>query len=187
MYETSDIRKGLKIKMDDVPWVVVDFQFIKPGKGTAFTWVKLKNLITGSVLERNFQTGKKLEPVVFEITPVQFMYADGDDFNFMNTQTYDQFSVTREALGDAAQWLLENMNVTLQFYNGKPFTVELPTFVELAVTYTEPAVKGNTATGASKEAKFSTGAAVMVPLFICEGDVLRVDTRTGTYVERVKK
>jgi elongation factor P len=187
MYETSDIRRGLKIKMDEAPWIVVDFQFIKPGKGTAFTWVKLKNLITGSVLERNFRTGEKLEPVVFEIVTVQFMYADGDDFNFMNTKTYDQFSVQRDALGDAAQWLLENMEVTLQFYQGRPVTVELPTFVELKVTYTEPAVKGNTATGASKEAELETGAKVNVPLFITEGDLLRIDTRTGEYVERAKR
>ena len=187
MYETSDIRKGLKFKMNDQPWIVVDFQFVKPGKGNAFTTTRFKNLITGQVIERNFKTGEKLEPVTLDVQQVQFMYSDGEDFHFMNTDSFDQFSCTREQLGDAAQWLLENMKLELQFYNGKPISVELPTFVELRVTYTEPAVKGNTATGATKTAQLETGAEVQVPLFVNDGELLRIDTRTGEYVERVNK
>jgi len=187
MYETSDIRKGLKVKVNDQPWIVVDFQFVKPGKGNAFTTTRIKNMITGQVIERNYKTGEKLEPVTLDVQNVQFLYAEGDDFHFMNNETYDQFHVPREQLGDAAKWLLENMVLELQFYNGKPISVELPTFVELKITYTEPAVKGNTATGATKSATLETGAEVQVPLFINDSDVLRIDTRTGEYVERVNK
>jgi elongation factor P len=187
MYETSDVRKGLKVKINDQPCIVVDFQFVKPGKGNAFTTIRTKSLTTGQVLERNYKTGEKLEPVTLDVQNVSFMYADGDDFHFMNNETFDQFSCTREQLGDSAQWLLENMKLELQFYDGKPIAVELPTFVELRVTYTEPAVKGNTATGASKTAELETGAKVQVPLFVNDGELLRIDTRTGEYVERVNK
>jgi elongation factor P len=187
MYETSDVRKGLKVKINDQPCIVVDFQFVKPGKGNAFTTIRTKSLTTGQVLERNYKTGEKLEPVTLDVQNVSFMYQDGDDFHFMNNETFDQFSCTREQLGDSAQWLLENMKLELQFYDGKPISVELPTFVELRVTYTEPAVKGNTATGASKTAELETGAKVQVPLFVTDGELLRIDTRTGQYVERVNK
>lgn len=187
MYETSDVRKGLKIKINDQPCIVIDFQFVKPGKGNAFTTIRTKSLTTGQVLERNYKTGEKLEPVTLDVQDVSFMYADGDDFHFMNNDTFDQFSCTREQLGDSAQWLLENMKLELQFYDGKPISVELPTFVELRVTYTEPAVKGNTATGATKTAQLETGAEVQVPLFVTDGELLRIDTRTGQYVERVNK
>lgn len=186
LVDTSDVRKGLKIKLNGYPWTVVDFQFVKPGKGNAFTTVKIKNLVNGNVIERTYKTGEKLEKIRLDEQPVQFLYADGDEYNFMNTETYEQFPVTREQLGDAALWLLENMEIVLQFFEGNPISVEMPTFVELVVTYTEPAVKGNTATGATKIATMETGAELQVPLFINQGEKLRIDTRTGEYVERAK-
>ena len=187
MYETSDIRKGLKFKHDGAPWIVVDFQFVKPGKGNAFTTTKFKNMISGQVLERNYKSGEKLEPVVLDEQTVQFLYADGDDYHFMNTENYEQFHVVADQLGDATKWLLENMEIVLQFFEGRPISVELPTFVQLEVTYTEPAVKGNTATGATKTAQMQTGAEIQVPLFVESGEMLKIDTRTGEYVERVKR
>jgi elongation factor P len=186
LIDTSDIRKGLKVKINNQPWAVVGFQFVKPGKGNAFTTTKLKNLISGNVIERTYKTGEKLEKVMLDEQPVQFLYADGDEYNFMNTETFDQFHVTADQLGDATKWLLENMEIVLQFFEGNPISVEMPTFVELEVAFTEPAVKGNTATGATKIAKMETGAELQVPLFINQGEKLRIDTRTGEYVERAK-
>lgn len=186
MYETSDIRKGLKVKMDGHPWVVVDFQFVKPGKGNAFTRTKLKNLITGQVVEKTFKTGEKLDEVNFEEKNAQYLYDDGEMLHFMDVKSYEQFSMTHEQFGEQARFLVENMEVTVLFYEGRAISAELPTFVELEVTYTEKGLKGDTATGASKQATLSTGAVISVPLFINVGDVLKIDTRTGEYVERVK-
>jgi len=187
MYETSDIRKGLKIKMDGYPWIVVDFQFVKPGKGTAFTRVRMKNLKTGSVLERTFKTGEKLEEANFEERRCQYLFSDGESFTFMDQETFEQIAVSAEAMGDGAKFLQDNMNVDVLLYEGAPMSVDLPTFVEAQITYCEPGVKGDTATGATKPATISSGAIVQVPLFINEGDWLKVDTRDGAYVERVKK
>lgn len=187
MYETSDIRKGLKIKMDGYPWIVVDFQFVKPGKGTAFTRVRMKNLKTGNVLERTFKTGEKLEEANFEERRCQYLFSDGESYTFMDQETFEQISVSTEALGEGAQFLQDNMSVSVLLYEGAPMSVDLPTFIEAQITYTEPGIKGDTATGATKPATISSGAIVMVPLFINEGDWLKVDTRNGSYVERVKK
>ena len=187
MYETSDIRKGLKVKMDGDPWIVVDFEFVKPGKGTAFTRCRLKNLKTGRVLDRTFKTGERLEPANFETRPCQYLYNDGENYFFMDQQNYEQIALTKDALGDQAAFLTENMDVTMLWYEGEPMSVELPTFIVAQVTYTEPGVKGDTATGATKLATVSTGAQVQVPLFVNEGDWLKIDTRDGSYVERVKK
>jgi elongation factor P len=186
MYETSDIRKGLKVKMDGDPWIVVDFQFVKPGKGTAFTRTRLKNLKTGSVLERTFKTGEKLDEAAFEERHTSFMYSDPDYFHFMDQANYEQVSVPASLVGDMKDFITENMEVTVLIYEGQPMSVELPTFIELPVTYSEPGKRGDTATGATKAATLSTGAVVQVPLFINEGDMLKIDTRTGSYVERVK-
>ena len=186
MYQTSDIRKNLKFKLDGAPWTVVEFQFVKPGKGTAFTRTKLKNLITGQVLDRTFRTGEKLEPVVLDMKKTSLMYTEGDDFHFMDSETYEQFMVGRDALGDLAKWMLENMQIDLLFYEGRPVSVEIPNFVELEITYSEPAVKGDTANNTTKPATVSTGAIVQVPLFVGEGETIRIDTRTGEYVGRVK-
>lgn len=187
MYETSDIRKGLKIKMDGYPWLIVDFEFVKPGKGTAFTRVRMKNLKTGSVLERTFKTGEKLEQADFEERKCQFQYGDGENFHFMDKETYDQIAVAADAVGDLSNFLMENMDVLVLIYEGQPMSIELPTFIVSKVTYSEPGTKGDTATGAMKNATIETGYSLQVPLFINEGDYLKVDTRDGKYVERVKK
>jgi len=187
MYETSEIRKGLKIKMDGYPWIIVNFEFVKPGKGTAFTRVRMKNLKTGQALDRTFKTGERLEPANFEERDCTYLYGDAEHYHFMDQGTYDQIAVTAEALGDASKFLIENMPVTVLLYEGEPMTVELPTFIEAQVTYSEPGKKGDTATGGTKWATISTGAQIAVPLFVNEGDWLKVDTRDGCYVERVKK
>lgn len=187
MYETSDIRKGLKIKMDGDPWIIVDFEFVKPGKGTAFTRCRLKNLKTGRVLDRTFKTGERLEPAAFEERQCSFLYADGDHYHFMDQQNYEQISMPASAVGEAANFLMDNMEVTVLIYEGEPMAIELPTFIVAQVTYTEPGMKGDTATGATKMATISTGYQLAVPLFINEGDWLKIDTRDGSYVERVRK
>jgi elongation factor P len=187
MYETSDIRKNLKIEIDGQPYLVVDFQFVKPGKGNAFTRTRLKNMITGAVLERTYKTGEKLAPALLEEHDTQFLYSDADGYHFMNKETYEQVALTRDHLGDAANWLLENMDVKILYFNREPIGVTPPTFVEMQIIESDPGVKGDTATGATKPAKFVTGATVMVPLFVNEGDWVQIDTRTGEYLRRVSK
>ena len=187
MYETSDIRKGLKVKIDGDPWIVVDFEFVKPGKGTAFTRVRIKNLKTGQALDRTFKTGERLEEADFEERAAQYLYADAEHFYFMDQQNYEQIAVPSKIMGDSAKFIQENMVVNILFYEGLPMSVDLPTFIEAKVTYSEPGKRGDTATGANKLATISTGAQIMVPLFINEGDWLKIDTRDGCYVERVKK
>lgn len=170
--------------MDGYPWTVVYFQFVKPGKGTAFTRTKMKNLITGNTVERTFRTGETLTPADISEDDMQYLYNDDEGFTFMNTETFEQVYIRKEVLGDDAQWLMEQMTVRVLFYKGNPVNVELPNFIEVEVTYTEPAVKGNTSTGATKTAELATGAKVQVPLFIEQGDILKIDTREGIYVER---
>lgn len=186
MYNTSDIKNNLKIEMDGAPYNVVYFQFVKPGKGTAFTRTKLKNLLTGNVIERTFRSGEKLEPADVATHSMQYLYNDGEMFHFMNTETFEQVGIMAGVIGDDAQFLLEEAIATVLFYKGQPVNVELPNFVDLVVEYTEPAVKGNTAQGATKTAKMQTGAEIQVPLFVETGELLRIDTRTAAYVERVK-
>ena len=185
MYATSDIKKNLKIKMDGAPWTVVEFLFVKPGKGTAFTRTKLKNLITGQVVERNLRSGEQLEPADIDRRTATMMYQDGDDFFFMDQENYEQFPVSTEALGDSAKWLLDEMKVELCFYEGRVVTVDIPNHIEVEITYCEPAVKGNTATNATKPATVANGATVQVPLFIKQGERIKIDTRNRSYVERV--
>ncbi|PKN57552.1 MAG: elongation factor P [Deltaproteobacteria bacterium HGW-Deltaproteobacteria-14] len=187
MYQTSDIKKGLKFKMDGAPWNVVEFQFVKPGKGTAFTRTKMKNLLTGQVIERNFRTGETFEPVDVETRTANFMYIDGEHFFFMDGETYEQFPVGATAMGDASKWLVDNMPCDILFYEGRAITVDVPNFVELEITYCEPAVKGDTANNATKTATLSTGATVQVPLFVEQNTVIKIDTRTGEYQGRVSK
>jgi elongation factor P len=187
MYETSDIRKGLKITLDGAPWVVIDFQFVKPGKGTAFTRTRLRNMITGNVLDKTFKTGEKLEPANIESRQMQYLYQEGDHWVFMDNETFEQIHLDADQIGDGRYYLLPNLNVAVLLYNERPIGVDLPNFIEAEVVHAEPAVRGDTASGASKEVTLSTGARVTVPLFINEGDILKVDTRTGSYVERVGK
>lgn len=187
MASTSDLRKNLKILVDNEPYVIVEAQFVKPGKGTAFTKCKIKNLITGAVLERTWRSGESVDLADTENRRMEYLYAEGEHFVFMDQETYDQVHIEKEILGDDAQWLIDNLPVEVLFFNGRPVGVELPTFVELQITHCEPGVRGDTATGASKPATLSTGAVVQVPLFVNEGEWLKIDTRTGEYVERVKK
>ena len=185
MYETSDIRKGLRFEMDGDPYIVLEFQFVKPGKGTAFTRTKIRNLISGAVLDHTYKSGEKLKPADTEDREMQFLYSDGD-FHFMDNNNYEQVSLDSSAVGDAANYLTENMMIEVSFFKGRSIGLSLPNFVVLEVIETAPGEKGNTVTGASKPAVVSTGYSVNVPLFVNEGDQLRVDTRTGEYVERVK-
>jgi len=180
---TAEFRRGLKIALDGNPYNIVEFQHVKPGKGGAFVRTKLKHLRLGTVVDRTFRSGEKFETVDFEQRAMQFLYKD-DQFHFMNLETYDQVALPPEDVGDAASYLKESMEVDLLYINGAPFGVELPTFAELRVVRTDPGLRGDTASGGSKPATLETGAVVQVPLFINEGDVLRIDTRTGAYMER---
>ena len=187
MYDTSDIRKGLKIMIDGAPYTVVEFQFVKPGKGAAFTRTKMKNLLTGAVLERNLRSGDKLEPADVETKTMQYLYADADSFIFMDTTTYDQVGIPKTTVGESADFMPENINVEVLFFHERAVGVTLPNFIEQPVLETEPGFRGDTATGSTKPAKISTGASVNVPLFINVGDVIKIDTRTGQYLERLSR
>ena len=185
--DTSDIRKGLKMMVDGSPYTVVDFQFVKPGKGQAFTRVKIRNMLNASVLERTYKSGEKLEPADVEERTFQYIYQDSDGFVFMDAATGDQITVPSEKVGEDSQWLSEQMNVAVTLFNGAPVGISLPAHVVLQVVSSEPGVKGDTASGATKPATLSTGAVVNVPLFVKEGEWIKVDTREGTYQERVNK
>ncbi len=185
MYDTSDIRKGLKIMMDGAPYTVVEFQFVKPGKGAAFTRTKVKNLLSGAVLERNFRSGEKFEPANVETKTMQYLYKDADTFVFMDTTTYDQVQIPESTVGEQALFMPENINVEVLFFHDRAVGVTLPNFIEQKIMETEPGFRGDTATGSTKPAKISTGATVNVPLFISVGDVVKIDTRSGEYLERV--
>jgi len=187
MYDTSDIRKGLKIMIDGALYTIVEFQFVKPGKGAAFTRTKMKNLLTGAVLERNLRSGDKLEPADVETKTMQYLYADADSFVFMDTTTYDQVNIPKTTVGESADYMPENINVEVLFFNARAVGVSLPNFIEQAIVSTDPGFRGDTATGASKPAKISTGATINVPLFINVGDVIKIDTRTGEYLERLSR
>ncbi|KMY67069.1 elongation factor P [Desulfocarbo indianensis] len=184
MYSTAEFRRGLKIEIDGKPYVIVEFQHVKPGKGGAFVRTKLKNLETGQVLEQTFRSGAKVDKPDLEERYMQYLYQEGEQYVFMDTQNYDQVFVVADYLGDAVNFMYPNIEVQLSYFNGKPIGVELPTSVVLEVTQTEPGVKGDTATGATKPAILETGFSVQVPLFVNEGDKLKIDTRTGEYIER---
>lgn len=185
MIFAGDLRQGVKVEVDGVPFVVTDYQWVKPGKGGAFMRTKLKNMRTGAVIDRTFRTEEKLPSAELEEKRVQYMYRSGDEFHFMDTETYEQFFLPEDQLGNARAYLREEMVVTIVSHRGAPLAVEVPTFVELVVAETDPGVRGDTASGGSKPATLETGAVIQVPLFINVGDRLRVDTRTGNYIERV--
>ena len=185
VYDTSDLRKGLKIMVDGSPYIVVEAQFVKPGKGQAFTRTKMKNLLSGGVIERNIRSGEKMDGANVEDREFTYLYKENaDSFAFMDKKNYEQVSVMATVVDDSWKFLKENLDVHLTFYNDRVISVTLPNFVEVKVTATEPGVKGDTATGASKLATIETGAEISVPLFINEGDILKVDTREGKYLER---
>lgn len=185
MISTNDFHTGVTVVIDGQPCVVVDFQHVKPGKGSAFVRAKVKNVITGSVLERTFNAGEKLPKALIERKEAQYLYSVDDDYTLMDTASYEQMTVTRDDFGNGAQYLKENMNVFVLSYDNRVIGIEVPNFVDLRVVETDPGFKGDTATGGSKPAKMETGALVKVPLFINIGDVIKVDTRTGQYIERV--
>ena len=184
--DTSDIKKGLKIMQDGQPFIVIDFQFVKPGKGQAFTRTKMKNLLTGGNLERNIRSGEKLEAADVEERSLQFIYPEGDSYVFMNAQSGEQLSVSREAVGDESGFLMDGIECQILVYKGNPVSLTLPPHVVVQVTETEPGVKGDTATNVSKPAKIEPGATVQVPLFVNVDDWIRVDTRNRAYLERAK-
>ncbi len=185
MISTNDFRTGVTVQIDGQPWIVVDFQHVKPGKGSAFVRAKIKNVITGNVLERTFNAGEKLPKAHIEKREAQYLYSMGDDYTFMDTETYDQTVIPKDEVGSGVIYLKENMNVAILSYDNRVIGVEIPNFVELAVVETDPGFKGDTATGGTKPATLETGAVIKVPLFINVGDKIKVDTRTNTYIERV--
>jgi elongation factor P len=187
MYSTSDFRKGLKVTFKGDPYVIVDFLHVKPGKGGAFVRTKIKNLVTGRVLEETFRSGEKLERPDLEEKSVQYLYFDQKDgYVFMDTSNYEQIHLKEDQIADNRFYLQENMDLFLNLYQGSPIGLELPTTVNLEVTKSDPGVRGDTASNVTKPATLSTGLVVQVPLFINEGDLLKIDTRTGEYIERVK-
>ena len=186
MISTNDFKRGTKIEYKGEPYIVLDFQHVKMGRGGAFVRAKLKGLKSGKIIEETFGAGDKVPKADLEEKEMQYLYSQDNLYYFMDNETYEQVPLTDEQLGDARLYLKENMNVYILYYKQDPIAVELPNFVELQVTETEPGVRGDTASGGSKPAKLETGATVKVPFHINEGDIIKVDTRTGEYIERVK-
>ena len=185
MISAGDFRNGITLEIEGAVYQIVEFQHVKPGKGAAFVRTKLKNIINGGVVERTFRPTEKFPAARIDRVDMQYLYADGDLFNFMNMDNYEQIALAPDVIGDALKFVKENEVVKVCSYNGKVFSVEAPLFVELEITSTEPGFKGDTATGANKPATVETGAQVYVPLFVNEGDVIKIDTRTGEYLSRV--
>jgi elongation factor P len=181
---TAEFKKGLKIQFDGEPYTIVDFQHVKPGKGGAFVRTKLKHMRQGRVIDNTFRAGEKVELVDFDEKRMQYLYRD-DRYHFMDLETYDQISLSPEEVGDARDFLKDNTEVEILFIDSSPVTVELPNFMELQIAKTDPGIRGDTASGGSKPATLESGAVVQVPLFLNEGDVVKVDTRSGEYLGRV--
>lgn len=186
MISAGDFRKGMTFQIDGDPYVVVDFQHVKPGKGAAFVRTKYKNIITGAIREDAFNPNDKFDRAHIETKQMQYLYSDGDLYYFMDGATFEQVPISKEMVEDAILYIKENDEATIKFYNEAPFLVEAPNFVNLTVVETEPGVKGDTATNVTKEAKLETGATVQVPIFIDEGEVIQIDTRSGEYLGRAK-
>ena len=186
MIGTSEFKKGVYIELDGIPYLIVDFQHVKPGKGNAFVRTRIKNLINNNVLDRTFKSGEKVEEPDLEKKIMQYLYRDGSGYQFLDLDSYEQFLVEEETIGDSILYLIENMELDIFIYKGKAISLELPNFVNLEVEYTEPALKGDTVSGGGKPAKMKTGLSITVPFHIKQGDVLKIDTRTGQYVEKVK-
>ncbi len=185
--DTTDIRKGLKIMVDGQAYIVIEAQFVKPGKGQAFTRVKIRNLESGSVLERTYKSGEKVELADVEERAMQYIYPEGQDFVFMEPNSGEQITISGDKIGDDSRWLSDGMSINVTLLKGAPIGVSLPPHVVLQIVSSEPGIKGDTASGATKPATLSTGAVVNVPLFIQEGEWIKVDTVDGKYLERVNK
>lgn len=185
-FSTNEFRGGMKIMLDNEPCVIIENEFVKPGKGQAFNRVKIRKLLSGKVLEKTFKSGESVEAADVIDTDLDYLYNDGEFYHFMNNETFEQIAADVKAVGENAKWLVENNICTLTLWNGNPITVTPPNFVELEVVETDPGLKGDTQGTGGKPATLSTGAVVRVPLFIQIGEVIKVDTRSGEYVSRVK-
>lgn len=187
MYTASDLRKGLKVVIDNEPYIVIAFDFTKPGKGQALYRTKLRNMITGMIIDRTYREGDTFEPASLEERPMQFLYKEGDHYHFMDNETFEQIAISEEALGDAKNFLTENLNVEVLLFKERPIGVEMPNFVNLRVIKTELWVKGDTSKTDFKPATVQTGYVLRVPPFVEEGELITIDTRTGEYSTRVKE
>lgn len=186
MYESGDLRKGLKIEIDGDPYEIIDFQFVKPGKGQALYKCRLKNMISGAQFDKTYRSGEKFNPADLEEQQMEYLYFDGENYHFMNSSNYEQETITAEQIGDGVKFLKENIICNILLFQGRAIGVTLPNFIEMQVVHADPWVKGDTAAGSTKPAELETGLIVQVPPFIEEGEKIRIDTRTGQYVERVK-
>jgi elongation factor P len=186
MYDTSQFRRGLKIEIEEKPYAIIEFQHVKPGKGGAFVRTKLRNMLNGRVIDRTFRSGEKVGRPDLQERQMQYLYKEGTNYCLMDNETYDQIYLPEDQIGEDKSFLVENETVTVMFLNEKAIGIEFPIFVELSVADTTPGVKGDTATKVTKPATLETGAVIPVPIFINVGDRIKVDTRTGSYVERVK-
>ena len=184
---TTEFRNGLKIEIDGEPYVIVEFQHVKPGKGGAFVRTKMKSLKSGNVIDRTFRSGEKVDVPELEEKTMQYLYAADKDRVLMDTSTYEQISMSEKQLGDSVNYLKENMEIKVLYFKGQPINIDIPMFVELKIARTDPGVRGDTASGGSKPATLETGAVVKVPFYLNEGDVVKVDTRSGIFIERVKQ
>jgi elongation factor P len=186
MYSTTDFRKGLKIEIEGEPYVIIDFQHVKPGKGGAFVRTRLKSLVTGNVIDQTFRSGDRVDKPDLEEREMQFLYETGGEYHFMDVNTFEQLFLTADQLGESKDFLKENLVIKALFHNKRPIGIDVPMFVDLKVVRSEPGLRGDTATGATKPATLESGAVIQVPLFVEEGDTVRVDTRTREYITRVK-
>lgn len=185
-FSTNEFRAGLKIILDNDPCVIVENEFVKPGKGQAFNRVRIRNLMTGKTVDKTFKSGERVEAADVMDTNMQYLYSDGEFWHFMVPDTFEQHAAGKSAVGDASDWLSDGDICLVTLWNNSPIAVEPPNFVELEITETDPGVKGDTASGGAKPAKLSTGAVVRVPLFVDQGEIIKVDTRSREYVSRVK-
>ena len=186
-YSTSEFKSGLKIMLDGSPYNIVENEFVKPGKGQAFNRVKIRNLLTGRVIDKTFKSGESVDGADVMETNAQYLYSDGEAWHFMHSETFEQFTADEAAMADAKLWIKEQDICVITLWNEKPISITPPNFVQLTVTETDPGLKGDTSGGGSKPATLETGATVRVPLFIQEGELLKIDTRTGEYVARAKE
>ncbi|MQA79871.1 MAG: elongation factor P [Streptosporangiales bacterium] len=185
MATTNDLKNGMTLNIDGALWNVVEFQHVKPGKGGAFVRTKLKNVTSGKVVDKTFNAGVKVDVATVDKRGMQYLYRDGADFVFMDTETYDQIFVSSDTVGDAANFMLESQEATVAMHGGTPLYLDLPAAVELAIEYTEPGLQGDRSSGGTKPARLETGAEIQVPLFVTTGERVKVDTRTGEYISRV--
>ncbi len=187
MFSASDLRKGLKIEIDGEPWVITEFDFCKPGKGTALYRCKMKNMIGGNTMDKTYRPTDKIDKPDLEDRDMYYSYPEGEFYVFSDSETYEELRISQEALGDQAYFLIEDMLCNILLFNGQPIEVNLQNFIEKEIIETEPGARGDTATNVTKPAKLDNGYEVQVPIFINQGDVIKIDTRTGSYVERVNK